>query len=198
MTGAERIGWGATYDSLEFWSIVRALRPAAAIAAEAERIAPRRPHLGVHWRRGSFAWAHPEAVPSPAIAARQIASVALAHGLTTVALATDAAPDERDELRRSLDATGIELEVVDLDELVDPSVADHRRQLVALTVLERSTWFLGTRGSSATAAVREARTASGRWSPEATWNVLCGDAHHPPDAEDADHGPIWTTGTDRS
>jgi len=197
VTGADRIGWGATYDSLEFWAVVRALRPAAAIAEEAERIRPRGPHLGVHWRRGSFAWAHPEASPSPVVAARQIASAALAHGLATVVLATDASTGERDALRRSLDATGIELELVDLGELVDPSFTDHRRQLVELTVLERSTWFLGTRGSSATAAVREARTASGRWAPDATWGVLCGDAHHPPDPSDPEHGPVWITGTDR-
>lgn len=187
----QEIGWGAGYGSLGFWEVVAALRPSHALRVRAARVRPPAGFLGVHWRRGPYAATRPEVSPSAAVAAEQIATIAEQRSLTTVVIATDAEPEELAELREHLGRADDRLVVQVLRDAAAGDPADLRQQVVEQAVLAESTWFVGTRGSSWTMAVREARVASGRWIPEASWSVLCGDAHHPPQPDDLEHGPIW-------
>jgi hypothetical protein len=194
VTGAEQLGWGGAFDSLAFWSVVAATEPAAAIVARSEAGRPDGPYLGVHWRRADYAAAHPELAPSPSVAAEQIAAIAVAHDLPSVVVSTDATTGEVIELGTGLQRLAPWLEVDIFRGAAAGDLAGLERQAVEQEILVQSTWFVGTRGSASTAAVRERRTAIDRWTPEATWTVLCGDAHHPPDLDDDEHGPISTVG----
>ena len=191
VTGAAQVGWGATYGSIECSAILAALRPNAELSGLAHRLVPAAPHLGVHWQRGPFTFQHPEAAPSPRVAGEQIAAAARDRAVHHVLLVAHAPEDEVDELRAWLATTEPSLEVTWLSDAEAGDLGDLAWGAVHHEALTASTWFLGTRHAPDSVAVREARAASGRWAPDATWGVLCGDAHHPPDPDDPDHGPIW-------
>jgi hypothetical protein len=191
VTGADQIGWGASYASPDFWSIVDAMRPAAPILELASRQRPPGAYLGVHWRRGSYAVMKPEVSPGPPIAAQQIAAVARSRGLAVVAVATDADAEEVAALKRELARIDRDLVISVLGGAASEDVPAFVQSLAEQVVMVESTWFVGTRGSSWTAAVREGRVASGEWTPEATWSVFAGDPHDAGNVDDEELGPIW-------
>ena len=196
LAGLERISWGRSYGSAEFWRVVASLGPAPSIAQLAADLRPDTPYLGVHWRRGDFASAHPEVTPGPTVAAAQVDRFATAHDLATVFLATDAGPQEVDDLRAEIASPHLRVETLPADPGVP--LGDLERSLVEQAILFDSTCFVGTRYSTFSAAVHETREATGRWAPAATWNVLTGDADHPtPRRPDLGHGlHRWARHTD--
>jgi UDP-glucose:O-linked fucose beta-1,3-glucosyltransferase len=185
---AETMNWGSSYGSEGFWRVIAALRPAEGIRDLAARLRPPGPYLGVHWRRGDFRRVHADHSPSPGVAAEQIIAHARTHGLTTVFVATDAAEDEIAALRGPVEAAGLGMMTLAPDSA--PELCDLERAALEQAILFESAAFIGTRISTFSHTVFETREAAQSWEPGATWNVLCGDAHHPGNADDTAFGPV--------
>lgn len=188
LSHAETMNWGRVYDSTAYWRVVRSLNPAPGISDLAAQHRPGGPYLGVHWRRGDFLQAHPDFSPSPAVAAEQIVGHARTHSLETVFVATDADNDEIGPLRAGVEAAGLTLRTLAPDSV--PELCDLERAVLEQAILFDSTAFVGTRGSTFTHTVFETREASGMGEAPPTWNVLCGDAHHPGKPDDPAFGPF--------
>jgi UDP-glucose:O-linked fucose beta-1,3-glucosyltransferase len=192
LSHAETMNWGRVFDSVAYWRVIAALRPAPLIRDLAAQLRPPGAYLGVHWRRGDFRQVHPDHSPSPAIAAEQIVAHARTHSLPTVFVATDAGDDEIAALRGPIEGAGLTLVTLEPDSV--PDLNDLERAVLEQTILFDSAVFVGTRGSTFSRTVFETREAAGNRPPESTpvaaWNVLCGDAHHPGRTDDMVFGPV--------
>ncbi|KAK1165869.1 hypothetical protein AOXY_G14515 [Acipenser oxyrinchus oxyrinchus] len=128
------------------------------------------PYLGVHLRRKDFIWGHRKDVPSLKGAVNKMRSIMKKHKLDKVFVATDAAEEELEELKKLLPEMGrFEPTWEELELYKDGGVA-----IIDQWICAHARYFIGTSVSTFSFRIYEEREILG-FDPKTTYNRFCGE-----------------------
>ncbi|XP_011149971.1 GDP-fucose protein O-fucosyltransferase 2 isoform X2 [Harpegnathos saltator] len=130
------------------------------------------PYLAVHLRRRDFIVGHKDSIPTIENAASQLTEKMDKLGLHVLFVATDAAPEEFEELKRYLKRHKVVRYVPSLFEL--NKFKDGGVAIIDQIICSHARYFIGTHESTFTFRIQEDREIMG-FSPKTTFNRLCKD-----------------------
>ncbi|MBN3277660.1 OFUT2 fucosyltransferase, partial [Polyodon spathula] len=143
------------------------------------------PYLGVHLRRKDFIWGHRKDVPSLKGAVNKMRSIMKKHKLDKVFVATDAAEEELEELKKLLpEMRRFEPTWEELELYKDGGVA-----IIDQWICAHARYFIGTSVSTFSFRIYEEREILG-FDPKTTYNRFCGEKEKETDCEQPTHWKI--------